>query len=83
MEMKRTRGFKWFLMGSISLLTLSCDTQLNNPYGHRDSHQSVLYESFSERPKHLDPVSAYSSNEYAIIGQIYEPPLQYHYLKRP
>ncbi|HFE38795.1 MAG TPA: peptide ABC transporter substrate-binding protein, partial [Gammaproteobacteria bacterium] len=26
---------------------------------------------------------SYSSNEYAFIGQIYEPPLQYHYLKRP
>jgi ABC-type transport system substrate-binding protein len=83
MEMKRTIGFEGLLMGTLSLLLLSCDTQLNNPYGKSDSHQSVLYESFSERPKHLDPVSAYSSNEYAIIGQIYEPPLQYHYLKRP
>ncbi|NOX08483.1 MAG: ABC transporter substrate-binding protein [Gammaproteobacteria bacterium] len=42
-----------------------------------------MYSSFSERPKHLDPVRSYSSNEYAFIAQIYEPPLQYHYLKRP
>lgn len=61
----------------------ACDSQLNNPYSDNDANQSVLYESFSERPKHLDPVAAYSSNEFAIIGQIYEPPLQYHYLKRP
>jgi ABC-type transport system substrate-binding protein len=58
-------------------------TQFNNPYTEEESNRSVLYESFTERPKHLDPAVAYSSNEYAIIGQIYEPPFQYHYLKRP
>lgn len=26
---------------------------------------------------------AYSANEYVFIAQIYEPPLQYHFLKRP
>ena len=66
----------------IALLS-ACDSQLNNPYSDNDTNQSVLYESFAERPKHLDPVAAYSSNEFAIIGQVYEPPLQYHYLKRP
>lgn len=64
-------------------LLSACDSQLNNPYSDTDTTQSVLYESFTERPKHLDPVAAYSSNEYAIISQVYEPPLQYHYLKRP
>lgn len=58
-------------------------TPLNNPYTEDEGNRSVLYESFSERPKHLEPAAAYSSNEYAIIGQIYEPPFQYHYLKRP
>ncbi|MCW9024899.1 MAG: ABC transporter substrate-binding protein [Gammaproteobacteria bacterium] len=56
---------------------------LNNPYPQADSQQNILYSSFSERPKHLDPIRSYSSNEYAFIGQIYEPPLQYHFLKRP
>ena len=36
-----------------------------------------------ERPKHLDPVQSYSENEYLLIANIYTPPLQYHYLKRP
>jgi oligopeptide transport system substrate-binding protein len=58
-------------------------TQLNNPYPEDESNRSILYESFSERPKHLEPAVAYSANEYVIIGQIYEPPFQYHYLKRP
>jgi ABC-type transport system substrate-binding protein len=57
--------------------------QLNNPYPEDEGEQAVLYESFSERPKHMDPAVAYSSNEYAFISQIYEPPFQYHYLKRP
>ena len=61
----------------------SASGQLNNPYPQDEGEQAVLYESFSERPKHMDPAVAYSSNEYAFISQIYEPPFQYHYLKRP
>jgi len=63
----------------------ACNDQvLNNPYPTSpEDQQAVLYSSFSGRPKHLDPAKAYSSNEYAFIAQIYEPPFQYHYLKRP
>ncbi|MFQ5354018.1 MAG: ABC transporter substrate-binding protein, partial [Thermodesulfobacteriota bacterium] len=39
--------------------------------------------TFTEPPKHLDPARSYSADEYRLIAQIYEPPLQYHYLKRP
>ncbi len=59
------------------------DVLWNNPYRADESSRNVLYSSFSERPKHLDPVQSYSENEYAFIGNIYQPPLQYHYLKRP
>ena len=45
--------------------------------------KKVLYSNFALRPKHLDPARAYSSDESRFIDQIYEPPLQYHYLKRP
>lgn len=55
----------------------------NNPYPTQDAVANVVYASFSERPKHLDPVRSYSANEYAFIAQIYQPPLQYHFLKRP
>ncbi|MCQ8103800.1 ABC transporter substrate-binding protein [Methylomonas sp. SURF-2] len=68
---------------SVFIMT-ACDiSQLNNPYPEADHGQSILYSSFAERPKHLDPAVAYSSDEYGFICQIYEPPLQYHYLKRP
>jgi oligopeptide transport system substrate-binding protein len=68
----------------LTVFLTACDiSQLNNPYSEEESKLSVLYQSFSERPKHLDPAVAYSENEYAFIAQIYEPPFQYHYLKRP
>ncbi len=66
------------------ILLASCDSaQLNNPYPAEQNGQAILYQSFDERPKHLDPAVAYSENEYAFLAQIYEPPFQYHYLKRP
>ncbi|MCG8426836.1 MAG: ABC transporter substrate-binding protein [Chromatiales bacterium] len=55
----------------------------NSPYPSADADKSIYYSAFTERPKHLDPVRAYSEDEYAFIAQIYEPPLQYHFLKRP
>ena len=55
----------------------------NDPYPHTEASRNILYTSFSERPKHLDPVQSYSENEYVLIANIYQPPLQYHYLKRP
>jgi len=68
---------------SMVLLSACDNSSLNNPYPHKDANANILYSSFSERPKRLDPIKSYVENEYAFIGQIYEPPLQYHYLKRP
>lgn len=55
----------------------------NDPYPREQARANVMYSSFKERPKHLDPVRAYSADEYSFIAQIYEPPLQYHFLRRP
>lgn len=55
----------------------------NNPYPNENPKSKTLYSAFQERPKHLDPAVSYTISEAAIISQIYEPPLQYHYLKRP
>ncbi|MEA3220242.1 ABC transporter substrate-binding protein [Immundisolibacter sp.] len=59
------------------------EAPLNSPYPASEQNANTLYAAFAERPKHLDPAVAYSSNEYAFIQQVYEPPLQYHYLRRP
>ncbi|ROR32001.1 ABC transporter substrate-binding protein [Inmirania thermothiophila] len=67
-----------------ALLAAGCsDRPWNSPYPVEEAGRPILYASFQERPKHLDPARAYSANEYAFIAQIYEPPLHYHYLKRP
>ena len=65
----------------VAVLTLSSCT--NNPYRESEDEGSVYYTTFSEPPKHLDPARSYSSDEYTFISQIYEPTVQYHYLKRP
>ncbi|MGD2139419.1 MAG: ABC transporter substrate-binding protein [Burkholderiales bacterium] len=56
---------------------------LNNPYPADEHGQNIMYSAFRERPKHLDPVQSYFENEIRFTAQIYMPPLQYHYLKRP
>ena len=70
------------LLGTIGFLT-ACSDNWNTPYPGSTKHANVVYSAFSERPKHLDPARSYSSNEVEFTGQIYEPPLQYHFLKRP
>ncbi|AAZ97624.1 oligopeptide ABC transporter periplasmic component [Thiobacillus denitrificans ATCC 25259] len=72
--------------GSVLLglaLLAGCGDTWNNPYPDSQAAAPVLYSAFSERPKHLDPARSYSANEVEFTGQIYEPPLQYHFLKRP
>lgn len=68
---------------TLGLLLLGCDQTWNNPYPQDPPDSNTLYSAFSLRPKHLDPAKSYSEDEYIFIGQIYEPPLQYNYLKRP
>lgn len=65
------------------LMSACRDIILNDPYSAPVDGISIYYDTFSERPAHLDPARSYSANEYVFLGQIYEPPLQYHFLKRP
>ncbi len=70
-------------LAAIALLSGCSGSPWNYPYPASEAGANIFYSSFSERPKHLDPVQSYSSNEINFTAQIYEPPLQYHYLKRP
>jgi len=60
-----------------------CGEAWNDPYPASDGGKNILYAAFTDRPKHLDPAQSYSEDEAGFLAQIYEPPLQYHYLKRP
>lgn len=70
-------------VAATALLAGCGGTPWNSPYPPEELRANVLFAAFSTRPKHLDPARSYSADEYRFIGQIYEPPLEYHYLKRP
>ena len=68
------------VIGAGLLLSGCSGEPWNNPHPAGEAAKSVYYSSFGERPKHLDPARSYSANEWAFLSQVYEPPLQYHFL---
>jgi ABC-type transport system substrate-binding protein len=66
-----------------ALLLAGCAEVWNDPYPAADRGKNILYSAFTERPKHLDPVQSYTEDEATFTQQVYEAPLQYHYLRRP
>ncbi|MHC4139856.1 MAG: ABC transporter substrate-binding protein, partial [Planctomycetota bacterium] len=78
------RALKHFLMlGLLLILFGQTSCTPNHPYPKSERAQPIFYSVYSEPPKHLDPAIAYSSDEYAFLELVYEPPFQYHFLKRP
>ena len=72
------------LASLISVIFLAgCGQAWNDPYPASAAGRNILYTAFTDRPKHLDPAQSYSEDEVTFTAQIYEPALQYHYLKRP
>jgi ABC-type transport system substrate-binding protein len=55
----------------------------NDPYPDADRGKRIVYSSFSEAPKTLDPAVAYTTAEHVVTGNVYDTLLEYHYLKRP
>lgn len=71
---------------AVSVLVLGiigCDQVWNSPHETESFGEKIGYSSFSEPPKTLDPAKSYSADEVRFTAQIYEPLLQYDYLKRP
>lgn len=65
------------------LCLVACSDPWNNPYPENEVASNVRYSSFTSPPKTLDPAKSYTTDESIFIAQIYEPPIQYHFLKRP
>lgn len=78
-----SRTFSRIVGVAVACLLAACGDAWNDPYPSAERGRNILYTAFTERPKHLDPVQSYTEDEIVFTGQIYEPPLQYHYLKRP
>ncbi|MDE0884540.1 MAG: ABC transporter substrate-binding protein [Myxococcota bacterium] len=72
----------WLRCGWVlcALLVVGCN---NNPYSNDDDGRKVLYKSYREAPRTLDPAVAYTTGAHAITGEVYETLLEYHYLERP
>src|SRR5262245_47561862 len=68
------------IAGIVALLLGGCS---NNPYPASERQQKILYSSFSEAPKTLDPAVAYTTASHIITGNVYDTLLEYHFLKRP
>ncbi len=82
--MRRVRRFgKMLFLGYLAAFSAEGAPVLNNPYPARESKERIYYSSFAEQPKTLDPARSYVVNELLFTEQIYEPALQYDYLKRP
>ena len=75
---------RFFLgLGTALALTFSLLSCTNNPYPEADDGKHVLYTSFGEAPKSLDPAVAYDVAAHEITGQVHDTLLEYQYLQRP
>ena len=71
------------LLGTAALCGCT-DKPWNNPHPPPPDERVTYYSVMSPAPpKHLDPAISYASDESLYLMQIYEPPMGYHFLKRP
>jgi len=68
---------------AVAVAGLAACGVVNEPVSREELESNVLFSSYAETPKHLDSVASYATNETAWTYAVYEPPLRYHYLKRP
>ncbi len=56
---------------------------IDNPYLEYDPDSATLYVDTDSLDDYTDPSASYFRDSLELIGCTYEPPLTYHYLKRP
>ncbi len=55
----------------------------NDPYPGGDEGRKVLYKSFQEAPRTLDPAVAYTTASSIITTNVFDTLVEFHYRKRP
>ncbi len=70
-------------IAALSLAFLASCSVSNEPVPEALLKENTFFTSYQETPKYLDSTSSYSNNETPWTYAVYEPPLKYHYLKRP
>jgi oligopeptide transport system substrate-binding protein len=68
------------LLFCLAVSNLACS---NSPYEDKDEQKKILYRSYEEPPKTLDPAVAYSTADQVIVAEVYDTLLEYHYFERP
>ncbi|MCD4657431.1 MAG: hypothetical protein K8S87_07780 [Planctomycetes bacterium] len=56
---------------------------IDNPYIEYNPDNATLYMYTDDLEDYIDPAASYFRDSLDLIGCTYEPPLTYHYLKRP
>ncbi|MHA1538788.1 MAG: ABC transporter substrate-binding protein [Alphaproteobacteria bacterium] len=74
--------FYRILLGVLAFLIVGAACT-NDPYPGADHTRKILYTSFNEAPKSLDPAVAYDVSAHRITGNVYDTLIEFHYLKRP
>lgn len=81
------RRLPWKRLLSLALLWAAALTLLrecgNNPWEDGAAAQNALFTTITAEIRNLDPASSNYTHEFAILDNIVEAPLAYHYLKRP
>jgi oligopeptide transport system substrate-binding protein len=76
---RRAFAFLWYVLLVLATV-VSCS---NDPYPPTKEGEKILYSSFIDAPRTLDPATAYNTRAHAITGAVYDTLLKYHFLKRP
>jgi oligopeptide transport system substrate-binding protein len=72
------------LLPALLMLAACGEPPWNNPHPPSPAGLVTYQSAISPAPpKHLDPAISYASDESLFTQQIYEPPMDYHFLKRP
>jgi len=77
-------ALRWIAGLSLGLLGACTEGPWNDPHPPSPEDMITYQSVISPRPpKHLDPAISYASDESLFLMQIYQPPMSYHFLKRP
>ncbi len=80
---QRHRLFRSVVASCMVAAVLSLVSCSNDPYPPTEPGEKILYSSFIDSPRTLDPAKAYSVSAHAITGVVYDTLLTYHFLARP
>lgn len=68
------------ILGASALGLSRCST---SPYRAGETAKETFYQYVDAAPSKFDPATSYYHHESQIIENVFEPPFEYHFLKRP